>query len=77
MKIKEIMTLIAELAAPDSPASRFLREYLPERARLVAMWANQISHTPPVVMLCGRQGEDCCQDQIRPRWSWMRQCGEC
>ncbi len=37
------MTLTDELAAPDSPASRLLRDLLPERGQLVATWTDQLA----------------------------------
>jgi hypothetical protein len=44
-----LMTLTAELADADSPASRFLNERLPHRAVIVAPWADRIAALPEVV----------------------------
>lgn len=42
------MTLTAELADPDSSASRFLNDRLPHRATITAMWADTIAALPMV-----------------------------
>ncbi|WP_233625593.1 hypothetical protein, partial [Actinoplanes sp. ATCC 53533] len=43
------MTLTTELADPESPASRFLRDSFPARDALVAVWNAQVQRLPPVV----------------------------
>lgn len=43
------MTFTDELTTPDSPASRFLRDHLPERSRIVDAWANQVAQGPAAV----------------------------
>jgi hypothetical protein len=43
------MTLTMELADPESPASRLLRDSFPARDAIVAVWNAQVQRLPPVV----------------------------
>ena len=43
------MTLTAELADAESPASRFLRDQFPARDAVVAIWNTEVQRLPPVV----------------------------